>query len=552
VKNIYLHFLEISEKQKKLALATIIKTMGSTPQVPGSSAIFSNEGLIAGTLGGGIMELDAENQSKAALKNGRPVIMDYRLEANIDAEKGAICGGRASLLIDPHPEWSLQEFKKMQKALENQISGAFMTIGKMDQNNTLNLERNWVQENYEKSKLPIHLHPFFTTVNQSIREGIPVMINSFDAYSGIEYQPDFIFIEPIRPLDRLYIIGGGHIGRALAHLSNLLGFSTTVIDNRQGIENEADLSKTAQVIVGDIEKNLSGLPIDELTCIVIATQGHQYDAEALKACIHSQACYIGLMGSKRKIRLMREKFIDEGWATAKEFDAIHAPIGLDIHSETVPEIAISIAAELIKVQKEQRDKLKIPKVCCMILAAGESRRMKQQKLLMDYHGKSFIKTIVNKVKSSEADQTLVILGSDSEKIADQIKPYHVDTVFNPHYKEGMLSSIQCGLNSLSKSIDAVLVVLGDQPMIEVDVINELINKYRKTRAKIIIPVYQGKRGHPVLIETMYRDEVFTLNPDKGLRELIYSHHEDIYELEVNTPSILKDIDTIEDYKNEIA
>ncbi len=499
------------------------------------------------------MEFEAENLAKTALKNGKPILLDYRLEADIDSEEGAICGGRATLLIDPHPEQNFKELEHMKKALKKNTSGALITLGTKDQNNMWELKRNWVIKNYEKSKLPDQLQSFITPIHQAIQEGIPVFVNDMGSNSGVENQPlDFVFIEPIRPLDQLYIIGGGHIGRALAHLSDSLGFEITVIDNRPGIQKFPGLPSSANVIVGDIYMSISSLPITEFTYIVIATQGHKYDAEALRASIHSKASYIGLMGSKRKIRLMREKFISEGWATAREFDTIHAPIGLSIHSETIHEIAVSIAAELIKIRKEQKDKLKVPKVCCMVLAAGESRRMNQQKLLMDYQGESFIRTIVNKISRSAADRILVILGSDSEKIADQIRPFKVDTVYNPNYKDGMLSTIQCGFRSLTKNIDAVLVVLGDQPMIEVDVINLLIDSYRKSRAKIIIPVYQGKRGHPVLIAMLFRDEIFTLNPEKGLRELIYAHHDDVYEVEVDKPGILKDIDTIEDYKNEIA
>jgi molybdenum cofactor cytidylyltransferase len=88
-------------------------------------------------------------------------------------------------------------------------------------------------------------------------------------------------------------------------------------------------------------------------------------------------------------------------------------------------------------------------------------------------------------------------------------------------------------------------------MIETGIINKLIERYRKTRDKIIVPVYRGKRGHPVLIEARFKDEIFSLNPEKGLRELMYAHGEDLYEMEVEIPGILKDIDTIKDYENEI-
>lgn len=342
------------------------------------------------------------------------------------------------------------------------------------------------------------------------------------------------------------------MGRALVRQASRLGFDTTVIDNRPGIIPQDEVPAGVKMLTGDIEKETGKLRIDPDTYIVIATQGHQFDAVALKRCIRSGAAYIGLMGSHRKLKLMRERFIDEGWATGSEFDAVHAPIGIDIHSETVEEIAVSIAAELIKVRKEQRDRYKIPNICNMILAAGESRRMKQQKLLMDYHGESFVKAIVRKSLASEADETLVVLGSHSREIFGEISEFKVNTVYNPLFKEGMLSSIQCGFRSVSKKVNAVVLMLGDQPMIGPEVVDELIAMYRKTRAGIVVPVYKGQRGHPVLIDTRFRDEIFLLDPGMGLKGLMRSHPEEIRELEIDNPNILKDIDNVDDYKIEIT
>jgi molybdenum cofactor cytidylyltransferase len=178
--------------------------------------------------------------------------------------------------------------------------------------------------------------------------------------------------------------------------------------------------------------------------------------------------------------------------------------------------------------------------------------MRQQKLLMDYHGESFIRNIVRKTSASELDQTLVVLGSHSREVYEEIRSFQVESVYNPLFKEGMLSSIQCGFNAIPNKVDAVVLLLGDQPMVETEVIDRLVEYYRKKREKIIIPVYKGERGHPVLIDLSYKEEIFSLDPLKGLRELIYTHPDEVFELEIDSPTILKDIDNIEDYNIEIT
>ena len=548
----YLHLSEAFKAGNPLALATILRTSGSTPQVPGSTALFSSQGIVSGTLGGGILEYEAEKNAKHALKLHQSLLMEFDLNADIRDQEGAICGGKATILIDPHAANHRSIFLQAKDAYENRRRGVLITIGKSATGKDWSIDRYWVVQEELNQEFTEIISENKKSILRSVQEGMPMFLLPGEKKMNQVGFKEFMFIEPVSPPERLVMVGAGHIGKALVQQASLLGFDITMIDNRADTIDIKIIPPDAEVRIGAVGTELGKIQIDPDTYIVIATQGHQHDAEALKACIRSQAGYIGMMGSQRKIRLMRERFIDEGWATARDFDAVHAPVGLQIHSETVQEIAVSIAAELIKVRKEIKEKRKIPYIYGLILAAGESKRMKQQKLLMDYHGESFIRSIVRKVNISEVDQILVVLGSHSKEVYEEIHSFQVDSVFNPLFKEGMLSSIQCGFNSMPKKVDAVVLFLGDQPMVETEVINQLVESYRKTREKIIIPVYQGERGHPVLIDVSLREEIMTLDPGKGLRELMYSHPDEVYELEVDSSSILKDIDNIKDYNIEIT
>jgi molybdenum cofactor cytidylyltransferase len=183
----------------------------------------------------------------------------------------------------------------------------------------------------------------------------------------------------------------------------------------------------------------------------------------------------------------------------------------------------------------------------IILAAGESRRMGRPKLILPFGEKTMIENVVDNAIQSKADEVLVVLGSDAEKIAEKIRDYPVKTTVNPEFRQGMLSSIQWGFESLPEDTRAALVMLGDQPLIPGSVIDKIVDAYRQTGKGIVLPVYNKRRGHPILIDMKYRDEVKRISPDTGLRALVHNHAEDILEVEVDAPGVLRDIDTVEDY-----
>ncbi len=187
----------------------------------------------------------------------------------------------------------------------------------------------------------------------------------------------------------------------------------------------------------------------------------------------------------------------------------------------------------------------------IILAAGESRRMARPKLLLPFGEKTIIETVLDHAASSKANYTLVVLGGFREKIKQKTKGFPVITVFNPGYRRGMLSSVQMGFRSLPEGAQAAAVLLGDQPSISHTVIDKVIDAYSLTTKGIVLPTYKKERGHPVLFDMKYKSEIAALSPKVGLRGIVYSHPGDVFEVPVNTSSILRDIDDMQDYKKEL-
>ncbi|WP_372947091.1 NTP transferase domain-containing protein [Mariniphaga sp.] len=190
-------------------------------------------------------------------------------------------------------------------------------------------------------------------------------------------------------------------------------------------------------------------------------------------------------------------------------------------------------------------------IWAIILAAGASTRMKTQKLLLPWNGKTIIETVVENASKLVQSNVVVVLGSHREAISKQIKKPYLRYTVNHNFQDGMLSSVICGFRALPENADAAFICLGDQPHISPGIFRQVAEAWKTSNKGIVIPTFDGKRGHPVLIETKYKNEIEKLEPEKGLRVLSQKFAEDVHEVECGFAEILRDIDTPEDYKNEL-
>ena len=185
----------------------------------------------------------------------------------------------------------------------------------------------------------------------------------------------------------------------------------------------------------------------------------------------------------------------------------------------------------------------------LILAAGSSRRMGTQKLLLPFGEKTIIETVIDNILQSGVDGIMVVLGADHDRIRKIVDPLPVEVCFNENHESGMLSSVMCGFRSLPEDTGTALVFLGDQPGIPPQVTDTILKAYDESLHGIVIPVYDHRRGHPLLVDMKYKMEIEKLDLETGLRSLMHLFPEDVLEVEVNEPGILVDIDTREDYSN---
>jgi xanthine dehydrogenase accessory factor len=534
------------DRNTGICLATLVTVSGSVPQVAGSSALFSEQGLLNGTLGGGVMEGNAGKRAAEAIRTGRHLLYDFHLDAESANDEGALCGGSATILLDPDPGIHMDSFRQMSASLENGQPGLMITV--VSNTTETPIRRFWLEnDRLNPAVLPGELIGNFPGDRSALNDSI----NTGKCISLMNEAGNLLFIEPISPLPKLVIAGAGHIGKALAHQGRLLNFEVTVIDDRPEFANSENIPDADHIIVRSIGEAMSEIPKSKDTYIVIVTRGHKDDTEALKACIKHNIPYIGMIGSRKKIRLVKEKLIAGGWSTPEQFDRVHAPIGIEIGSVTVQEIALSITAQLVQVRAAVRKGKKREIIAAVILAAGESRRMGEPKMLLPFGNSTIIGTVAGNAQNSITDHVRVVLGADAEAIPKSLSGLKVELVVNRDYRNGMLSSVQAGLRSLPEATTAVMILLGDQPMISVEIMDRMIERYKQSEKNILIASTNGKRGHPMIFSATYIPEILAYGPEDSLRNLPANHPGEVEEVETGKQEILRDIDTPQDYKNEI-
>ncbi len=334
--DIFLKAQELIKQGEYFAIALVLNAEGSTPRKAGAHAIITCTGKIYGTIGGGAVEAETQTQAVESCKSKKPVIFDFELQGSDREGDTPICGGRMRILIDPISVQYKDIFNKAAEAIKKRNKSIFLTTI-----NGLQVEYKWFSSDLTASDKDF---PGKEKILYCLEHEQPELFTQNDGTKEV-------FVEPIIPKPLLVIAGGGHIGQALAVQACLVGFDILILDDRSEFINAELFPNNTTTICGDIAQELTKIPAEKDTYIVIVTRGHKDDAQALEACINRTFNYIGMIGSKRKTALIRDNFIKSRICTTEQFDKVFSPIGLNIGALTVPEIAASITAELISVRR---------------------------------------------------------------------------------------------------------------------------------------------------------------------------------------------------------
>lgn len=312
-----------------LALCTVMQVKGSAPRHAGSWMLADPAGLVAGSVGGGGGEALVLDAAREALAEGQARVLEVEKLGTEAEGLDMVCGGTARILVEPLG--SKAAYAAARDLLSRGERALLVRRTSTGESAAMDLAGRFTPSAPAGSDLP--------TALRALGHGRPLL----DEVEGV-------FYDPLLPPEKLLILGGGHVGRALALAAQPLGFAVTVADDRPEFLVPERYPAGVATICGSYTEMVDRFPFDASTYVVIVTRGHRADLESLRAVLGRTWRYAGLIGSRRKVRLLTEQVLADGHDRTR-VESVHTPIGLDIGAETPEELAVSIAGELVAVRR---------------------------------------------------------------------------------------------------------------------------------------------------------------------------------------------------------
>lgn len=344
MREIYARMAQLEREGRPYAVCTVVRTVGSTPQVVGAKMVVDDLGRIAGTLGGGCVEGDAFAEARQVLGSGRSSLREYELTEELAWDTGLVCGGTMWI--------SIESGERALRVGERELLGDLLAASSGGKPVALaTLLRKSGRELEPVGKLFVETDGRSggtlgdASLDERAREAAAEALRQGTARVVALGDDSDLLVEPVLAKPRLVVVGGGHVGLALARMASQLDYEVTVVEDRPEFATRERFPEGVEVMCADMVEALSTMPIGWNTFIVVATRGHKLDSHCLRAAVKTEARYIGLLGSKRKTILIERMLRDEG-VPEDRIRAVRAPIGLDLGGRTPAEIALSIMAEL--------------------------------------------------------------------------------------------------------------------------------------------------------------------------------------------------------------
>jgi xanthine dehydrogenase accessory factor len=354
MKEIYAILNELLEQGQSAVLATIVKQGGSSPRGVGTKCLIKDGALLAGTVGGGLLEANAVREAGKVLVTGLPIVQSFSTDLPNTPDPGMICGGVVELFLEPvTPQQSgrTRLIRKILGTLAAGETGLLLTL--MDERwwNSKSMPEMFIRKNGERigsfpkiSHFPDALIP---DPGKIIRSKKPALFSLKDD----EGKSVTLFAEPLAPGTNLHVFGAGHVSRKVVPLANTVGFRVTVMDDREGFADGIHFPAAMRTATLPFEGVMDRLSVSGHDFLLIVTRGHQQDELVLGQALKTRAAYIGMIGSRRKRETIYKHLLEQGF-TEKDLARVHSPVGLSIGAETPEEIAVSIVAELIQVRSQ--------------------------------------------------------------------------------------------------------------------------------------------------------------------------------------------------------
>jgi xanthine dehydrogenase accessory factor len=351
MKDIYHEMRRLFQGERDAVLATIIRQGGPSPRGLGAKCLILRDGSLVGTIGGGRLEAQTLDAAKEVFETRVPLRLYFSLTGSDVADTDMLCGGEVEVFLEPVPAGKMVHVAIFHEVVQIQNRGGKGLLATaIDRDRWVfgEIPKVFITEDGQSTGSMLGggalEEALLMRMAQILDDGQPDLIQIRDGEEGVE-----VFVEPVLADPVLYVFGGGHVSKEIVPAASKVGFKVVVIDDREAFSKRVDFPDAAEVFHFPFEDVMERLPVDESSCLVIVTRGHMHDKTVLAQALQSRAGYVGMIGSKRKKKIIYDKLLEEGFSE-KDLSRVHSPIGLDIGAETPEEIAVSIVAELIKVR----------------------------------------------------------------------------------------------------------------------------------------------------------------------------------------------------------
>jgi xanthine dehydrogenase accessory factor len=333
-----------SRQGKKTALATVVLVEGSAYRRAGARMLITEDGQLTGAISGGCLEGDALRKARMVILQQVAMLVTYDTMDDDDAKLGVGlgCNGIIHILIEPINDGQTNPITLLKAAVSSRGYAVLVTVFSI-----------------ENRKAPQPGTCLYLAVGQIIPNGLGILAyeNELleDAKNALDnqrlavtaYQGYTAFVECIKPLISLIVLGAGNDAIPLTRIASVLGWDITVIDGRSNYALSERFPLAKKVLVAKPGHIIEDIELNEWTAFVLMTHNYNYEFTFLKALLPLHPAYVGLLGPRKKLERMLEELEENGTTiTEKNLEAIHGPVGLDIGSETSEEIALSIIAEI--------------------------------------------------------------------------------------------------------------------------------------------------------------------------------------------------------------
>ena len=517
------------EAGRPAVLVTLIAADGGSPRGLGAQMLFG-EDEVTGYLSGGCVEADVALHAEQVMQDGEPRRLVYGRGGPADVRLP--CGGRIEALVERIPAGD-PAARRLLELGEARLPALWVTDGRV---------HHCLAPGEDAAGLPPELE---AAVRLAAKGGL----------CGIQIAP-FAMFRRFDPKARLVVLGADPPALAMASLAAQMSFDTTLA-RPKGPRAAPPLSGV-RYLRSSPAAALAETGLDPFTCVAAATHDMDLDEEALAAALRSDAGYVGVLGSKRRLaeRLARLKALG---LSETEIGRLHAPIGLPLAGKSPWEIAVSVIAEVVQALRSAEETRGWPAphsgagLHAVVLAAGQGARYGGAKLLEPWRGAPVLHGALAAAFAAPAETVVVVTGAHADQVGACARAFaetrpdrsRLQLVHAADHSQGLSASLKQGIGALPEGARGMLLFLGDMPGVPAGVLQPLVDALARG-APAAAPSRQGERGHPVAISSALFGELLKLEGDRGAARVLAGLGDRLELIETSDEGVLYDVDTPQD------